>query len=62
MKHTIKTTTGRMTVQPLKTENRVLVSMGMPGYFPGLALTPEECAALVFSLEMTLEELQGVAA
>lgn len=55
MKTTVKTDTGRVTVQPLGTEGRVLLSLGMPGHFPGLALTADQCGALIFGMEQALE-------
>lgn len=58
MKTTVKTTTGRVTIQPMATEGRVLLSMGMPGAFPGLAMTADEAGALIFGIEQALEALQ----
>ena len=55
MKTTVKTDVGRVTVQPLTTEGRILLSLGMPGHFPGLALTPDQCGALIFGIEQALE-------
>lgn len=59
MKTTVKTDTGRVTVQPLTGEKRVLLSLGMPGHFPGLALTPDQCGALIFGMEQALEAMEA---
>ncbi len=59
VKTTIKTASGSMSVEPLRIEGKVLLTMRMNGLTVAASeLTVDQCGALIFGIEQALEALR----